>query len=55
MLLNQFGKLESVEKIARVLSAHGTRACVARVPVYARVCTLRGSLFMPEYVLCAPV
>ena len=43
MLLNQFGKLESVEKIARVLSVLGTRADHA----------LRGSLFMPEYVRCA--
>ena len=26
MLLSQFGKLESVEKVARVLSVHGIRA-----------------------------
>ena len=45
MLLSQFGKLKSVEKVARVLSVHGTRADNA----------LRGSMFMPEYVLCAPV
>ena len=45
MLLSQFGKLESVEKVARVFSVHGTRADNA----------LRGFLFMPEYVLCAPV
>ena len=37
MLLSQFGKLESVEKIARVLSVHGMR-CAG--PVYARVCTM---------------
>ena len=44
MLLNQFGKLESVEKIARVLSVHGTRAdhalrgpCLCQIMYYVRL------------------
>ena len=41
MLLSQFGKLESVEKIATEFLA-SSKPCVTRVPVYARV-------------LCAPV
>ena len=39
MLLSQFGKLESMDKVARVLSIHGTRANHV----------LHRSLFMPEY------